>query len=159
MNEPDLTSVIMERSSLDGIPLYPLEPPMRIRSYTPGDAQHWLEIHHDADPYFKNGRFEKAFGSDEAELLRRQHYLCDGDTVVGTSTAWYDQGYKDGTWGLVHYVAIRRTYQGRGFSKPLLAWTLRTLGDTGHVKCLLRTQRARKVAIRLYESFGFVEVQ
>jgi len=158
MEGPD--SVIMERGNLENIPRLPLREPYRIRPYQPGDEAHWYDIHLEADKLsdIAPDLFASQFGSDPDELAARQFYLCRGDEVIGTASAWYDTEYKDGTYGRVHWVAIRPSFQGRGLSKPLLSHVLQALARLGHKKAYLTTSRRRPVAIRLYRSFGFVEV-
>lgn len=156
----DTTRVVMQRPHLDGVGHFALDQPFRIRPYEPGDEARWYAIHRVADPPFTDteGLFVHEFGADAAVLAARQLYLCDGDAVVGTASAWHDPGYADGTWARVHWVAIDPAYQGRGLSKPLLARVLRVAAGLGHRRAFLTTQRFRTVAIGLYASFGFVEV-
>jgi len=95
---------------------------------------------------------------DPDELAKRQFYLCRGEKVIGTATAWLGRDYKDGSYGRVHWVAIRPAYQGQGLSRPLMSEVLRALKRLGHERAYLTTSRRRPIAIRLYKSFGFVEV-
>lgn len=150
----------MERRNLREIPRFPLKKPFRIQRFRPGDEARWCEIQQAAIETPKLGMetFSREFGSDVAELSARQFYLCDGDDFVGTATAWRGDGYKDGSYGQVHYVAIMPSHQGMGLSKPLIAHVLRTLADLGHQRVFLKTQPFRTVAIHLYESFGFARV-
>jgi GNAT superfamily N-acetyltransferase len=74
---------------------------------------------------------------------------------VGTASAWYDRRYRDGTYGMVHWIAMRPSSQGKGLGKALLAFTMRTLAQW-HDKCILGTQSKRIGAINLYLKFGFV---
>lgn len=156
----DTNKVIMERDNLDGIPLFPLKEPYRIRTYEPGDEVHWYNIHMEADKFSNvtEELFSSQFGSDHHELSTRQLYLCDSDKVIGTASAWHGKDYKDGSYGRIHWVAIRPSCQGLGLSKPLLSEALQTLVKLGHNKAYLDTSRLRPVAMRLYGLFGFVEV-
>jgi len=158
MNNAD--RVIMERPNLEGIPSF--EPPesYRIRPYKSGDEAHWYDIHLEADKIsdITEDLFAREFGSDPDELAQRQFYLCHGEKIIGTAAAWHGRDYKDGSYGRVHWVAIRLSYQGRGLSKPLMRKVLSALRELGYEKAYLTTSRRRPVAIRLYQSFGFVEV-
>jgi len=156
----DANRVIMERDELRDIPQFPLQEPYRIRTYQPGDEAHWYNIHREADKLsnITDELFHAQFGSDREELSLRQFYLCHSDEVIGTASAWHDKNYKDGSYGRVHWVAIRPSQQGRGLSKPLLSEVLQALARLGHKKAYLSTSRLRPVAIKLYKSFGFVEI-
>ncbi len=155
----DETRVIMERADLEDVPCFGIESPYRIRSWKPGDEASWFDIHVEADPPFTDPAcFVKQFGDDPAELAARQWYLCDGETVIGTASAWHESAYKEGDWGRVHWVAIRPAYQGKGLAKPLLSKVLAETARLGHRRAYLTTQRFRTAALHLYASFGFVEV-
>ncbi len=149
--------IMMERESLEEIPRFALPEGYSIRPYRPGDEAHWLAIHRDAEHFvpITPTLFAEQFGSDAEELRARQFYLCHGEEVVGTCSAWHDKSYRDGTWGRVHWLAILTAYQGRGLAKPLLGHILTVLRQFGHTKAYLDTLRRREAAVRLYESFGF----
>lgn len=147
----------MEREDLEDIPVFSLPDGYSIRPYSPGDLAHWIDIHLDAEKYIQATPelFEEYFGSNEDELRARQFYLCHGGEYVGTCSAWYEKAYKGGDWGRVHWMAIRESHQGRGFSKALLGHVLLTMKELGHRKAYLTTLRRRTIAVRLYENFGF----
>ena len=75
-------------------------------------------------------------------------------TGVGTISAWYST-YRNEEYGLIHWVAICRAYQGKGLGKAALAFALAKLAQW-HDKALLGTQSKRLPAIKLYLDFGFV---
>jgi len=156
----DTNTLILERNDLDDIPRFPLNQPYRIRTYQPGDEIHWYKIHLQADRLsnITEKLFCSQFGSDLEELSKRQFYLCNSDEVIGTASAWHDKNYKNGSYGRVHWVAIKPSYQRLGLSKPLLSEVLQALARLAHEKAYVSTSRLRPVAIRLYKSFGFVEV-
>ena len=56
---------------------------------------------------------------------------------------------------MVHWVAVRPAYQGRGLGKAMLSFTLNQLAQW-HDRAFLGTQTKRLAAIWLYLSFGFV---
>ena len=155
-----MNEIVLERIGLADIPRYDLPEGYRIVTYRPGDEIHWNEIHRDADKYtdVTDDLFASQFGSDVNELSRRQFYLHHGDEVIGTASAWHSPTYKDGTYGRVHWVAIKTAYQGRGLSKSLMTEVCLALARLGHEKAYLTTSGLRPVAIRLYEKFGFKTV-
>lgn len=155
-----MDDVIMERIGLSDIPQYNLPDGFAILPYRPGDKVHWNEIHKDADPYTKvtEDLFASQFGSEIHELSERQFYLHCSDGVIGTASAWYDLSYKDGSYGRVHWIAIKTAYQGRGLSKPLMSEVCLTLAGMGFEKAYVSTSLLRPAAIRLYEKFGFTMV-
>jgi ribosomal protein S18 acetylase RimI-like enzyme len=148
--------VRMVLPSLDGFPEYELPEGYRFRGYVPGDCDAWVEITAAADNFqpITHVLFADQFGGKDAQLARRMFFICHGDEVVGTSTAWFDDG--ELARGRVHWVAIHPDYQGRGLAKPLLCETLRRLREFGHSSACLETSTGRTAAIGLYRKFGFV---
>ncbi|HRW10436.1 MAG TPA: GNAT family N-acetyltransferase [Caldilineaceae bacterium] len=157
-------SVSMIRPTLDGLPSFDLPQSYRLRGYRPGDEAAWVAIHVDADPYhhFDAAVFAKEFSTDQTLLTERQMYLCpmgeDGSEgpPIGTATAWFGVEEARRSEGLVHWVAIHPSYQGRGLAKPLLAATCHRLCVLGHQRAYLNTSTVRIPAINLYLSFGFI---
>lgn len=150
--------ICMVRANLEGIPAHPLPNGFTLRWYEPGDAQHWIRIHEEADILntIHDGLFMNEFGEDESALSERQLYLCTDDgEVVGTSTAWWMK-HQGTEWGHVHWVAIAPKYQRQGLAKPLMARTLERLRSLGHDKAILITSSARLVAVRMYMKLGFM---
>ncbi len=155
MEPPPGHSLNMIRPDLEGVPQFDLPEPFRLRLYRPGDEQHWYRTHLRSDPVntYTPETFVRQFGTDAAELARRQYYLCDGPSdPIGTATAWFD---KDGV-GRVHWVLIVPEYQGRGLAKPMLSTVCNRLRELGHVRVRLGTDTRRLPAVSLYLKFGFV---
>ena len=148
----------MRRDHLEGIPDYPLPEDWTLRWYRPGDETHWLEIHEVADKLnsIRPELYAKEFGAGEDELPRRQVFLVSPEgAVAGTATAWWDDAFRGGRWGRVHWVAIRPEYQGKGLGKPLMTEVCRRLVELGHTRAYLTTSTVRVAAIGLYRQFGF----
>ena len=156
----DTSRVVMEMDPLVAVPVPLLAEPYCIRHYHGGDVEHWLAIHRDGDPYldYPDASFAEQFGTDKTELAARQLYLCHDGEPVGTASAWFNPQYKDGSYGRIHYVAIRKEHQGKGLARPLVAQVMQVMMALGHPRAYLTTQRMREVAIRIYASYGFVEV-
>jgi GNAT superfamily N-acetyltransferase len=150
---------MMSRADVGEVPEFPVPTGFVLRWFKPGDERVWLEIQAAADEYdsFDQGRHEREFGTDVAELEQRQCFLCTaGGQAMGTATAWRDDlGVRPG-YGRIHWVAVLPAYQGQGLSKPLLTAACRRLRELGHRGAYLTTSTARIVAINLYLSFGFV---
>jgi GNAT superfamily N-acetyltransferase len=104
------------------------------------------------------------------EALANQFFLIDDSTgmAVGTATAWRSRWHAEYTLmmtaqgevevkldGLVHWVAVRPEYQGRGLSKPLLSAVLNCFPDMGCATATLGTSTGRAMAIPLYMKAGF----
>lgn len=152
-------NVSMVRPTLDDLPQFDLPTPYSLRWYQPGDEHYWVAIHAAADHYhtFTDEFFVKEFGADRDLLPTRQAYLCDGTgTPVGTTTAWFYTDEEDEDYGLIHWVAIQESSQGKGLAKPLLGLVCQRLQELGHTRAYLNTSTGRIPAIGLYLKFGFI---
>ena len=152
-------SVSMTRATLTDLPQFALPAPYTLRWYELGDEQAWVDIHVAADAYhtFTMATFEQEFGADRALLSTRQAYLCDeAGKPIGTTSAWFYNDEEGDPYGLVHWVAIHPTAQGKGLSKPLLGLVCERLRALGHSQGYLNTSTGRIPAISLYLHFGFV---
>jgi GNAT superfamily N-acetyltransferase len=130
----------------------------RIRAFQPGDEGLWTDIHRDSEPYFEisDTLFDEQFGSDPQARRWRCYFVVDThDRGVGTISAWYNRDYKGQEWGRVHWVAVRRSYQGRRLGRVMLAYALQRLAEW-HERAYLDTSTARVAAIRLYLNAGFI---
>lgn len=127
-----------------------------MRPYEPGDEKAWVDIHLEADELNEVclDLFHDQFPGTPEELARRQFYLCENSTPVGTATAW--RNALDGEeYGRVHWVAILPKLQGRGLARPLLSAVCLRLAELGHGRAYLTTNTLRVPAVNLYLKFSF----
>ena len=83
----------------------------------------------------------------------------DSGEKVATATAFYDVRGKDTSGdGWLHWVAIKREYQGRGLSKPLLAHTFFVMRQLGYTRLKFPTQTTTWLACKVYLDLGFQPV-
>lgn len=150
--------VYMVRPHLRDIPVVPLPPGFRIRTMRPDDGALWTDIWRDAEPFMEIGRdlFQEQFGHDLRALTWRGFIVEDERGVgVATITAWYHRTFKGEDYGMIHWVAVRRAYWGRGLGKAMLSHALRQMAQW-HKQAFLGTQTKRLAAIKLYLDFGFM---
>ncbi len=151
------TRIFMVRENLRDIPRYGLPRGYSFRTYRPGDEDVWAAIHQDAEPLIDVDRrtFERNFGYDRDALPERCFFLVDpAGRDVGTGTAWYEESFRDGDYGRVHWICILREWQGRGLAKPLMTHVMDTLARW-HDRAYLTTSAGRPPAVNLYLGFGF----
>ncbi len=150
--------VSMLRPNLDDIPQIPFPEGFGIRPMRLDEAGLWTDIQRDAEPYFqvRVDTFAREFGYDPQAIPRRCYIVTNERGLgIGVISAWYDQEFKGGVWGRVHWVALRRAYWGRGLGKAMLSYTLTQMAQW-HDRACLGTQTRRLPAIKLYLDFGFV---
>lgn len=156
--------LMLERSTLDEIPLLPLPEGYSFVPYQPGDRDAWIAIERSArelDSYAQGvWVWNRYFGARNAELTQRMVFIQNAaGEKVATATAYYDVRLRDQSGaGWLHWVAVRREDQGKGLSKPLIAHTLRRMHDLGYTHAKIPTQTNTWLACRIYLDFGFVPI-
>ena len=149
--------VDMIRAHLRDIPSFGLPAGFAFRPMQPEDGPTWDDLWRDAEPYFQitSGKFTQEFGGDLPAIPRRCFLLVDaGGKAIGTISAWYDTHHPGQDYGRVHWLAIRRSYQGRGLAKAMMTHALNVLAQW-HQRAVLTTQTRRCGALKLYLDFGF----
>ena len=152
----------MVRDHLDHLPSFVCPAGYAIRTFRPGDAEHWARVEALAEEFASQDEalreFHEEFDPRLRELEDRCFLLEDSQgTVIGTAMAW-DGDLAGEVRGRVHWVGIVPAYQGRGLAKPLLSTVLERLAREHH-SAFLTTQTTSYRAVNLYLNFGFVPYQ
>lgn len=127
-----------------------------MRTYMPGDEEHWARIEMTAGefediPGALEG-FERYYGADRALLPGRMFFIIDEHGIpAATATAWFS-----GKDPCLHWVAVREDMQRRGLARPVIAASLKRMAELGGSYAVLGTQPSSWVAIKLYLEFGFL---
>lgn len=155
----------MTRANMDDLPAYDFPEGYRMRHWQAGDMQLWLDLH---IPLFAEGEinealFHQEYGHDNALHEQRIYFLMHEEQVIGTISAWFgdyglDKDFGDRSLGRIHWVVIEPDYQGKGLSKPMMAYACHKLKELGHQSAFLFTATELTPAIGLYLKFGFQPV-
>lgn len=149
--------VRMNRSHLQRVPQFFFKDGFDIRPFRPGDEQTWLRVWKEADaPSVNEKTFGQEFGRFVEKCPRRMLFVtAPGGREVGTIASWFST--RPGVpWGVIHWVAVSKDYQGKGLAKPMMTAAMNRMWDLGHRRAYLITQTPRTGAIKLYLDFGFV---
>lgn len=147
-------------NNLNNIPDYKLPDGYRFVFFNDGDEKDWANIEMSSGEFlsFEEGieSFNHYYGEHYEELKR----LCifienEQGEKVATSTAFYLENPVDDITGNVHWVSIKKEYQGKHLSKPLISETLKQMSKLGHKKTLLHTQTHTWLAVKVYLDMGF----
>jgi GNAT superfamily N-acetyltransferase len=128
-----------------------------IRPMRRAEGPLWVDIHRDCDPFTHaaDDLFEQQFGDAPTEIPRRCFLIVDARGVaVGTISAWFNRDFRGRDHGRIHWLAVRKAYQGLGLAKAAVSFALRRLARR-HSRAYLTTETARLAAIRIYLDFGF----
>lgn len=152
---------LMLERDLESIPHFPLPAGYRYVFYQQGDRDAWIDIEKSAKELttYEQGLevWNQYYGGREDELSDRMVFIEDADgRKAATATAYYDvRGIDQSGDGWLHWVAVRREYQGRGLSKPLIAYVLETMVRLGYTHAKIPTQTTTWLACKIYLDFGF----
>lgn len=155
--------LLLERN-LNQIPVYQLPEGYRFAFYKDGEQKHWIQIEISAKELkdYKQGLevWDRYYGGKEDTLLNRMVFIENPQgEKIATATAYYDITGKDQSVdGWLHWVAVHREYQGKGLSKPLIAYVLCLMRDLGYIHAKIPTQTTTWLACKIYLDFGFLPV-
>lgn len=156
--------LMLERNNLEDIPTFPLPDGYRFVLYKSGDRDAWIDIEKSAKEFktYEDGlkSWNEYFGGKDGELVRRMVFIeTDGGEKVATATAYYDIYGRDSSGaGWLHWVSVRREFQGKGLSKPLISHTLEVMRSLGYKHAKIPTQTTSWVACKVYLDFGFTPI-
>lgn len=156
--------LMLERKTLSDIPEFPLPEGYRFAFYKSGDRDAWIDIEKSAKEFksYEAGlkSWNEYFGGKDGELVRRMVFIeTESGEKVATSTAFYDIHGRDKSGaGWLHWVSVRREFQGKGLSKPLISRTLEVMRSLGYSHAKIPTQTTSWVACKVYLDFGFTPI-
>lgn len=156
--------LMLERKTLSDIPEFPLPNGYRFAFYKSGDRDAWIDIEKSAKEFksYEAGlkSWNEYFGGKDGELVRRMVFIeTESGEKVATATAFYDiRGRDKSGAGWLHWVSVRREFQGKGLSKPLISRTLEVMRSLGYSHAKIPTQTTSWVACKVYLDFGFTPI-
>ena len=153
--------LLLERD-LEEIPQLELPEGYRFVFYKPGDRDAWIDIEKTAKEFtsYEQGldSWNKYFETRQEELPVRMVFIENpkGEKVA-TATAFYDIYGRDKSGaGWLHWVAVRREFQGKGLAKPLIAYVLNVMRKLGYRHAKIPTQTNTWLACKIYLDLGFL---
>ena len=138
--------LLLQRNDLENLPAYPLPEGYRFVFYKPGERDTWIDIERSA----------KEFDSYDQGLDAWTRYYGE---KVATATAFYDVTGRDTSGaGWLHWVAVKRSHQGKRLSKPLIRYVLQIMKRFGHTHAKIPTQTTTWLACKIYLDLGFLPI-
>lgn len=155
---------LLLESDLDAISKFFLPKGFHFEFYKNGDRDNWIEIEESAKEFdlFQQGidSWNKYYSNKEDELQTRMVFVENyfGEKVA-TATAFYDITGNDNSGSAwLHWVAVKREYQGKGLSKPLISYVLSLMKSMGYTHAKIPTQTTTWLAVKIYLDFGFLPI-
>lgn len=152
---------LMLERDLENLPHFPLPDGYRYVFFRPGDRDWWIDIEKSAKEFASCEQgmesWNRYYGGREDELTGRMVFVEDADgRKAATATAFYDiRGIDKSGDGWLHWVAVRREYQGRGLAKPLISYVLKLMQSLGYTHAKIPTQTTTWLACKIYLDLGF----
>lgn len=152
---PRPRGLYMIRPDLENLPPIVLPEGYGLRTFRPGDEEHWLRI---CRPEFGErwtaGRLHEQIL--DAPFFRPEHmfFVIHGEEPVGVVAAW-QRTPESKEMGTVHYIGLQPEHRGKGLGQVLLLAVLHNLRQRGFQRCDLFTEDFRWPAIALYWKYGF----
>ena len=156
--------LLLERKDLDALPEYTLPKGYRFVCYRTGDRDAWIDIEKEAKEFtsYDEGldAWTRYYADREDELFDRMVFVENGKgEKVATATAFYDITGRDtsgAAW--LHWVAVKRSHQRKGLSKPLIHYVLGKMKELGYSHAKIPTQTYTWLACKIYLDFGFTPI-
>lgn len=147
------------------VPQYKLPEGYRFVSYADNDTDAWIDIEMSAKEFvsYEQGleAWNRYYAAKLDELPNRMFFIeTDEGEKIATATAFYNiYGQDTSNDGWLHWVAVKREYQGKGLSKPLITYVLRAMNKLGYVHAKIPTQTNTWLACKVYMDLGFMPVE
>ena len=156
--------LLLERKHLEDLPEYDLPEGYHFAFYKPGDRDAWINIEKEAKEFSSHAEgldaWRRYYYDKENELLDRMVFIENEQCEkVATATAFYDVTGRDtsgAAW--LHWVAVKRSHQGKGLSKPLILYVLKIMKQLGYTHAKIPTQTYTWLACKIYLDFGFTPI-
>ena len=152
---------LLLESDLNNVKEYLLPDGYHFEFYKDGDRDTWIEIEKSAKEFsnYDEGlnAWNRYYYEKENELLNRMVFIVNEQgEKIATATAFYDINGKDKSGaGWLHWVAVKREYQGKGLSKPLITHILNIMKALGYTHAKIPTQTNTWLAVKIYLDLGF----
>lgn len=152
--------LLLERD-LDNLPQYSLPAGFSFTFYQTGEEDTWIAIEKSAKEFDTNDQGKKAwerFFSTREEILKNRMLFIQNSEgeKVATATALFDiTGRDESGSAWLHWVAVRRDFQGLHLSKPLITRCLSLMKELGYTHAKIPTQTTTWLACKIYLDLGF----
>lgn len=156
---------LMLEGSIVGLEEIPLPEGYSYAFYRDGDRDAWIEIEKSAKEFstYEEGldAWRKYYASHTEELYDRMVFVVNSSgEKIATATAYYDiRGIDTSGDGWLHWVAVKREWQGKGLSKPLISHVIQVMKRLGYTRAKIPTQTTTWLACKVYLDLGFRPIE
>ncbi|NMB25142.1 MAG: hypothetical protein GX986_06380 [Firmicutes bacterium] len=153
MEKERQSRVVMTLEGLNHLPPGPLPCGYTLRSFRPGDEEHWENIIFDAFGRFRS--FAKTMAEDSYFAPQRIIFACHfQEGPIATAAAWHAPNTPDNI-GYLYMVGALQAHTGNGLGYCVCARAINQMIIDGKTSALLVTDSFRLPAIKTYLKLGF----
>ena len=153
--------LLMGYDDTSNITCYELPKGFHYELYKDGDESDWININlscgnfhsiNDASKYF-----HLYYDSFINELNKRCIFIVDNNTKdkIATVTISHLKKEEYGYKAAIDWMGIKKEYQKKGLSKPLISQAIKLSNELGYNKIILHTQTTTWLAAKIYLDIGF----
>lgn len=156
---------LLLENDITEVPQFELPEGYRFVTYSDNDKDAWIDIELSAKEFtsYEQGveAWNRYYATRQEELPGRMFFIeTENGEKIATATAFYDiYGRDTSDDGWLHWVAVKREYQGKGLSKPLITYVLRVMNQLGHSRAKIPTQTNTWLACKVYMDLGFLPLK
>ncbi len=156
---------LMLRAEITDMKEIPLPAGYHYEMYRDGDRDAWIAIEQSAKEFgnYEEGldAWKRYYADHTVELPERMAFVVnEAGEKVATATAFYDiRGIDQSGDGWLHWVAVKREYQGRGLSKPMISHVIQIMKRLGYTYAKIPTQTTTWLAVKVYLDLGFRPIE
>ncbi len=156
--------LLLERELAD-MSEYPLPEGYRFVPYSDGDRDDWIAIEQSAkefNTYEQGLEAWNRYYANSLNILPDRMFFIENSVgeKIATATAFYNIHGRDTSGaGWLHWVAVKREYQGKGLSKPLITYVLKVMRNLGYTHAKIPTQTNTWLACKVYLDLGFAPIK
>ncbi len=150
---------LLLKIDLKNLPKYDLPKGYSFAFYQDGDEKYWKEIEVSSQDCFDEEEAQHAWNeyyqSHKNELYNRLIFVINNQTKekVATATSYYNTWTNDRKEAYLHWVAVKKEYQGKKLSKPLISFAFQQLILLGYQQAFISTQTTSWLAAKIYLDF------
>lgn len=151
--ERRLPQLVMRREGLAELPPVRLpEPGYELRSFQPGDEEHWERLVEKAFGWRRG--FRERIASHYYFRPDRVLFVCHDGVPVATACAWQETEWGEDC-GYLHMVGVDPAFAGQGLGYAVSLSALHRMRLDGKDRVVLETDDFRLPAVKTYVKLGF----
>ena len=150
---------LLLKIELNDIKKYDLPEDYEFVFYKDGDEKDWINIELSAQEFieYEEGinAWNEYYTNNKKDLYNRLIFIVDKKSKekIATVTSYYNTWTNNKNEAYLHWVAIKKEYQGLKLARPLISFALNNLKALGYKEAFISTQTTTWLAAKLYLDF------